>query len=204
MLSGEMKMKDFVRKMETEKDLQDYIREMIPKEVLTCPEHPILKVPGYPLLERHNYDLFEALHGYRFNDSLGDNLNIYTTLESYYCYYFPETQCTEAYIDDFRLYLDIAGDIYDGEEVREDIQRIVSECRNIVGKGKKKAFSRLLLKEAFHVEKGHRPYWIQEAEWPRGEKSPMKYVGSRRIPDGKVFIFTDFDTGAVREVEQYY
>ena len=32
----------------------------------------------------------------------------------------------------------------------------------------------------------------------------MKYICSKRIPDGKVFLFSDVDTGEMREIEQYY
>lgn len=204
LLTGKIEMSVFIQKMKTDWNLQMYLHNMIPKEVWVDSEHPILKIPGYPLLERHNYDLFEALHEFRFNDSIRDNFNIFWTLKKYYCYYFPKTPCVNHYEEDFNLFLTAAADYYEGPEVEKDIQRIFAECRKVSGKGKKKAMAKELLRETFHTEKGCRPYWIQGAEWPRGKNSPMKYIGCKKIPDGKAFLFSDTDTGEIREIEQYY
>ena len=122
----------------------------------------------------------------------------------YYCYYFPETSCVNHYNEDKDLFWSVSADYYEGPEVEKDIQRILVECRKVSGKGKKRAKAKELIRETFHTEKGKRPYWIQGSEWPRGKYSPMKYICSKRIPDGKVFLFSDVDTGEMREIEQYY
>ena len=204
LLTGKIEMSVFLQKMKTDPSVQLYLRIMIPQDVLVDSSHPILKIPGYPLLERHNYDLFEALHEFRFNDSLRDNFNIFWTLKKYYCYYFPETSCVNHYNEDKDLFWSVSADYYEGPEVEKDIQRILVECRKVSGKGKKRAKAKELIRETFHTEKGKRPYWIQGSEWPRGKYSPMKYICSKRIPDGKVFLFSDVDTGEMREIEQYY
>ena len=81
---------------------------------------------------------------------------------------------------------------------KERIAKEQAKEKERIAKGKQ------MIKDAFHVEDNKRPRWIQSCEWPMGVKSPMKYVGRRKIDDGAVFIFRDVDTAEIREVEQFY
>ena len=49
-----------------------------------------------------------------------------------------------------------------------------------------------------------RPRWIQNAEWPAGKNSPMKYLYRKSISDGSEYYFEDVDTGEVRKIVQFY
>jgi hypothetical protein len=75
---------------------------------------------------------------------------------------------------------------------------------SITPKTKRIKETKAKLAELFHVTDRKRPYWIQGAEWPAGKNSPMKYLNKKKISDGMVYVFSDVDTGEVREIIQYY
>lgn len=61
-----------------------------------------------------------------------------------------------------------------------------------------------MLNELFHIEDKKYPHWVQEPEWPMGEKSPMKFIGQERTGERVRFTFRDADTDEERVIEQLY
>lgn len=212
MLTGQMEMPEFVAKLHSDPELRNEIRNLIPPEAVNDPSHPIWKHDNYATFKQRgsdylNYFLylckFEGTFC-KFKGTIGDNLNVWATLKSTYSYYYPDLPYTRKYEEMHDLYLGAIGDCFEGTEVLPVVEKIVLDALPIKGKGKRIQAAKAELKKQFHVEGRKRPYWIQGAEWPMGEKSPMKYVGQKRIGEMVQYYFEDVDTGATEIVEQYY
>ena len=205
MLSGEMEMKDFVYLMENDKSLQKYIRELIPEEMRKNPKHPIWEKYCFETMENNDFDILKVIAKYpKTNDVIGDNVNIFGIFKRFYGFLHPEIKCTTKYYDEHSLYLSAIGDSFEGEEVTEYIERIVKKSINITPKSKRIKETKEQIKQLFHVTDNKRPRWIQNAEWPAGKNSPMKYLYRKSIPDGSEYYFEDVDTGEVRKIVQFY
>lgn len=70
-------------------------------------------------------------------------------------------------------------------------------------KSQRKKELRKKLKEAFHIEGTKCPRWVQGAEWPMGQNSPMEYLSRSKKGAAVIFTFRDVDTGEICEVEQF-
>jgi hypothetical protein len=205
MLTGQMEMKEFVQLLKNDENLQEAVRHLIPRELETNRNHPFWKTYSYDALEKCQFDFLKHMCKFiKFNNSIGDNLNIWGTIGHIYGFLHPELQFTSKYMEEHSLYLDVAAEYYEGVEVRDYIEAIIRENISITPKTKRIKETKAKLAELFHVTDRKRPYWIQGAEWPAGKNSPMKYLNKKKISDGMVYVFSDVDTGEVREIIQYY
>lgn len=205
MLTGQMPMPEFTQHLQTDRRLQDVLRQLIPREAVNNPDHVIWRKHSYDTAKKYGFDVLALLFGlHRMDGSLGDNLNIYGTIKAIYQYYEPNLNYTSKYHDAYDVYLSAVGEYYEGLEVMPLLNQIVADALPIRPKYKRDKLLRERLKEVFHVVGKNRPYWIQGGEWPMGKNSPMQYVGRNSIPDGVCYTFRDVDTGEVRMVEQYY
>ena len=205
MLIGEMEMKDFVQLINNDKSLQTYIRELIPEEMKNNPDHAIWKNYCYEAMKNNDFDILKVIATYpKRNNVIRDSVNVFGIFEAIYCFLHPEIKCTTKYYDEHSLYLSAIGDSFEGEEVTEYIERIVKKNINITPKSKRLKETKEQIKQLFHVTDNKRPRWIQNAEWPAGKNSPMKYLYRKSISDGSEYYFEDVDTGAVRKIVQFY
>ena len=189
-------------------DLQNEIRGLIPKDARNNCSHELWKnIPISPYRDVSNYDLFEFIvKRCEFNLSLGENLNIFRALYKFYHCYYPDFPFTTKYSDYYDLYLHVAGDYFEGPEVNERIEQIISEYYTIKPKTKQRKLARERIRQEFHIVGNKYPHWIQSPEWPMGEKSPMMYVSRSKgkEPDEVDYHFVDVDTGNVRIVKQFF
>lgn len=204
-LSGEMEMCDFIAKLYTDSALQNYIADLVPVEARYNMEHELWRKFSYFALETHDFNLYRyLLQRYRLDNSLGDNLNVASVVYRFYSYRYQEAPYPQKYADAFGLYLDAAGEYFEGPEVVHLIERIVTEALLIRPKSDRRRTVKQKLAELFHVEGRKYPRWIQGPEWPMGKNSPMQFVGRKKINDGVEYHFTDVDTREIRIVVQYY
>ena len=204
-LAGELEAKAFYQQLFSNKDLQTRIRELIPKDAMGNPEHPLWKRFAYTALSRYHFDLFRYVeNAYRFDGSLGDNLNIWGTISDFYQYHHPDFTITTKYHDAFDLFLNAAGDTFSGPEVQAFVERIIYEELNVKPKTKRIKETRARIREAFHVNDGPKPYWIQGGEWPMGKNTPMRFMRKKRIGEKVEYYFEDTETGEMRIITQYY
>ena len=209
MLTGKMSMKDFVALLENNGRIRQEIRELVPEDAKHNPSHPFWKIVAYPFLQPYDFDLLTGLmhicfpHGY--NNTIEQNLNVFSTIRTAYRYYKPDLTYTSMYEQQFDLYLTVIHDCFDGPEVKDFVEQIIQEALMIKGKGKQVAFAKEKIKELFQEENTkQRPYWIQGPEWPCGQRSPMKFIERKRHGEAVAFTFLDIDTGEMRTVTQYY
>lgn len=205
MLTGQLPMSEFTQALQTDRALQDTIRHFVPEEAKNDPHHPFWNRIAYSVLKLFDFDyLAFVLALSRFDGTIGDALNIFSFFEDAYMYYHPEIVCTTAYYEAHSLYLDAVGSFYEGPEVTQLLNQLVTEELPVKSKSKQMKLLRGKLKEAFHIVGNKRPYWIQGGEWPIGKNSPMQYIGRNKIPDGIQYVFRDVDTDTIRMIEQYY
>lgn len=205
MLTGQIEMKEFVTVLQSDKESQDTISKLVPQEAVNNPEHEYWTTAPYKALEQNSFDYYRLLLKIcHFDDSIGDNLNLFSSLARGYQYYHPELHCTSKYEEGFDLYLDVIRDCFDGPEVSSVVEQIINDAILIKSKSKRLKEAKANVKAQFHVVNKQYPRWIQGPEWPMGVESPMRYVGRKRISDGVAYSFVDVTTGAIRIVEQYY
>ena len=205
MLTGEIPMKEFVRLLISEQQVQSELNNLIPEEAKWDEDHPLWKHVAFSFLLEYDFDLHRGIMARRLlDDSMGDNLNIWGTIHRIYEYINPDLPFTTKYEDDFQLYLDVVKEIYDGPEVRSVLEGIFTDAFKEKSKTARKKKAKAAILEAFHVEDKNRPYWIQGAEWPMGQNSPMKYISKKREDEVVKYTFTDVDTEEIKIVEQYY
>ena len=205
MLIGEMEMKKFVKLLHTDINLQNELRALVPADAINNEDHTLWKRIGYNTFRKHKFDLVSVLACIcKFDGTIGDNLNIWSTVETVYKFNHPDLVCTKRYEESFDLYLDVIQDCYDGPEVEHIVETIVQNALQYKTKKMRIATAKNDVREAFHVEDRKRPYWIQGPEWPMGAQSPMKFNSRKRVGEFVQYYFVDVDTGEGRTVEQFY
>lgn len=204
-LTGEMDISDFKALILTDTHLQLQLRTLIPDDAKSNAECGLWKKFSFSALNQFDFDLLDYLHSmFKFDDSIADNLNIWSTIRSVYTFYCPEICCTSKYSDAFDLYLDVVKDRYDGPEVRHIVNRVVLDALHLKTKKERIAQAKRQINELFHVANGKYPRWIQGAEWPMGEYTPMAFISQERRSERINYIFEDVDTKKKITVVQYF
>lgn len=205
MLAGKMAMCTFTSLLRTNDRLQMYVRDLIPSEAINSGQHDFWKRISYDAFRRNQFDFIKFLYSLcRFDESVGDNLNIFSFMKNVYTYSHPDFKCTTLYQEAFDLYLDVVKDCYDGPEVRHIVDQIIHEALLRKTKKEKIQFANDSISSKFHLAGKKRPRWIQGAEWPMGMYSPMEFVSQCRSTESVQYQFIDVDTKEVRFVEQFY
>lgn len=205
-LTGETEAKDFISMLKTDNELQNSIRTLIPNELRNHPEHPFWKKIYYYAFQEYDFDCMEyIMNNYLLDNSIGDNLNIFSDIQVFYSFRFPTLKCTNRYEEEFSLFLDAVGDRFEGPEVQETIERIIREALDIKPKTKRIKAVKEKINEVFHVEdRKNYPRWIQGAEWPMGESSPMRFIKQERKGEEVLYYFQDVDNANIRTISQFY
>lgn len=205
LLTGEMEMSVFLSLVETDAALQEQLRNLVPSEAVNNPDHELWKKYSYWAVAQFEFDFYMRLMScYRFDLSLGDNLNIFSSIRRFYFYTHPTLTCTTKYEDAFDLYLDVVKDCYDGPEVRELVQKIVYDAIPEKTKKARREKARLEIENQFHINGKNKPRWIQGPEWPMGQSSPMEFISQKRSKEYVEYLFEDFDTKKQRLIVQHY
>ena len=205
MLEGEITMDAFMPLFLENKELKTYISNLIPVDAVNNPGHILWKNYSYDALFEVDFDLYQHLmYIVRLDGSIGDSLNLSSSLYRVYSYHYPETKLTNIYSNLFDLYLDVVRECYGGPEVEPLIEEIVRSCIDIRPKKTRNKITREKMLVLFHIKDNKFPRWIQGAEWPCGKSTPMQFIKQRRIPEGVEYLFCDFETGEERVIQQFY
>ncbi len=205
MLSGDMEMENFIHILHTDTKLQNQVRALIPKEAINNVDHLLWTKIDYEALRQHDFDLISHLSWIcKYNGTIADNLNIWSTIKTLYTYHNPDLVCTNIYEESFALYLNIIQDCYDGPEVEHIVESIIRNALQQKTKKLRTATAKQDVQRIFHLKGRQRPYWIQGPEWPMGVQSPMKFIARKRVGELMQYCFMDVDTGESRIVEQFY
>ena len=92
MLTGEIPMKEFVRLLISEQQVQSELNNLIPEEAKWDEDHPLWKHVAFSFLLEYDFDLHRGIMARRLlDDSMGDNLNIWGTIHRIYEYINPDS-----------------------------------------------------------------------------------------------------------------
>ena len=205
-LSGEMSVRDFVAALQCDDQLRKQVNGLMPSDAINEPQHDIWKRFSYETASLCGFEIVAILKKLCvFDNSLGDNLNVFATISFFYIFNYPDFPCTDQYRDAYGLFLDAVGERFDGPEVQEVTEKIVYECLDIRPKTKRVKTAKERVYETFHMEdRKLYPRWIQGSEWPMGKNSPMQFAKQTRRGESVLFYFRDVDTGEERIITQYY
>ena len=208
-MSGRMGIVDFEKEFKVNSHLRDEINKLIPAEAKSNPNHPMWaykRQRSYELLKSKDFDIVSYIYKIvRFDGRLGDNLNFFSTIELFFSVCYPEAECTTFYHDIYAFFLDACVETYNSPETRDVLENILKDSFSGLGsRAKRITAAKTLVREVYHVDGNTRPYWINGSLWPMGEKSPMKFVSSRRNGEMKTYTFVDVDTGEKRDVTDWY
>ena len=205
MLIGEIPMSEFILEVNRTPEAMEQVISIIPKEAIRNPSHGLWQKISYDWARLCDFNAWEGLCNIcRFDNSIGDNLNIWGTLQRIYSYSYPNLPYTTKYQDIHTLYLQAIGDYYGGPEVEDIIENIIIDSLKLKNKSQRIKNVKEQIKNTFHVIDNKKPWWIQGAEWPRGVNSPMQFIEKKRRGEEVRYIFKDVDTGEIRTVVQYY
>ena len=205
MLSAQISMRAFLDVISSNSDLISCINNLIPNDSINNVEHPIWLSFSYDAMEKVNFKIWDEIKNIAsFDNSLGDNLNIFGVVKIFYCYSHPDFRPTTKYKEEFGLLLDVAGETYGGPEVEKLINDIISQYVSITPKTRRIREAKEKIAAVFHVFDKKTPHWINGAEWPMGLLSPMQFIEEKRIEDGKLYRFQDIDTTMFCDITQYY
>lgn len=204
-LTGNISLDIFIKKLQDDQEIQDYIRTLVPIEAKSDPSHDFWQVVPYDSLRRNDFDYYQFLFWALYaKDRFSRNLNIFSRLRKLYLYHYPNTPCTDRYEREFDVYLDVIKDCFDGPDVRETVEQIINYSLQYCSKAQRKKSAQLAIIEQFHLVKNKRPRWIQGPEWPLGSNSPMAFVSQKRNGNAVCYEFVDVDTGETKVVKQFY
>ena len=211
-LTGNIDMEQFLKRLQDDPELQEYIRRLVPEAAKEDPSHVFWKSVSYQSVKRDHFDYYRFIFRMANSDlwashpdgRIGKYLNIFSLLKKAYLYYHPDIVCTRRYEDVFDVYLDAVGDCFEGPEVCALVEQIILDTMQLSAKTKRVKQARTVIHDVFHIESSKRPRWIQGPEWPMGSCSPMQFVGQKK--DGEVvnYTFRDVDTGETKNIKQYY
>ena len=205
MLIGEIPMSEFIIEVNRSPEAMEQVISIIPKEAIRNPSHGLWQKISYDWARLCDFNAWEGVCNIcRFDNSIGDNLNIWGTLQRIYSYSYPNLPYTNKYQDIHTLYLQAIGDYYGGPEVEDIIENIIIDSLKLKTKSQRIKHAKEQIKKAFHIVDNKKPWWIQGAEWPRGVNSPMQFIEKKRRGEEVRYIFKDIDTGEIRTVVQYY
>lgn len=205
MLTGEIKMSEFIDQINQNPVAMELVATIIPQDAVNNPDHGLWQKISYDWARMCGFNAWEGICNIcRFDDSIGDNLNIWGTLHAIYSYSYPNLPYTTKYHDIHTIYLEAIGDYYGGPEVKDIIESIIVDSLELKTKSQRIKYAKEKIKNTFHVVDNKKPWWIQGAEWPCGINSPMQFIEKKRRGEAVHYIFRDVDTGEIRTVIQYY
>lgn len=214
---GRIKVPDFLKYCKKHSEVLDFLTAIAGSEFKTVVVHKKNEENGYLqyIPEELPFDARLFLNEELKNKGgiLGKHLNIHGLFSNIVATAFPEENII---IDDtlhnrYSFMLDACPEYIGGEEVDDLLESLLESLPQKLSKTKRIQLYKELVKEAFHVEAGQYPRWIQEAEWPVGEDGvPMRFVSQKRKKGKEYdtmffteFLFEDVKTGKQRVIKQF-
>ena len=150
-------------------------------------------------------DFHEYFHITKAFQTPGNRVNAYSFLLSLARKAYPELKESNRFSKEYGFYLDVCGECMDGPEIEQYVDSTIFEIYNSSLKmSDKKRIAKQKLREVFHITDKKYPRWIQGAEWPMGQNSPMQYIARKRDGERVIFTFQDVDTAETKDVVQFY
>ena len=206
---------DFIAEINKSNEILDWVQSIVPPQIkgsIAVPiesDDPRIRIKNIPV-SYNIYDAFKKFEypGFRKN-SLGYQLNVHAEISRIMVAAFPEKRLVpdEKLGNMFSFLLEVCPSYIGGSEVDESgiLEEVVTSIPKELSKTARQRWAKERIKELFHVEGRHRPYWIQEPEWPVYQGEPMEYVRTvKHGVEGQTHYFRDPKTGVERTVEDWH
>ena len=129
---------------------------------------------------------------------------IYDMIQTAVLTKYPDIKRTKRYRQDDDYYYKAMGNSIGGSEIMVYAASILDQFPRTMKAADRAKAGKEALWQAFHIKDRKFPRWVQGADWPMGQNSPMEYLGQKRDGELVALRFRDVDTGEERIVEQYY
>ena len=149
MLTGKIEMPLFVHMFKSNHLLQKEIDGLIPTDAITNTEHDLWKSMSYEALQKTNFCLSSFIeHLCKFDNSPGDNLNLFGTIRRIYTFASPGISCTNIYHDTYDLFVSVVQNCFYGPEVSNLVTQIINESLTYKTKKKRTEMAKKEINEA--------------------------------------------------------
>ena len=137
---------------------------------------------------------------------LGEQLNVHDAISRLPLAAFPdeEIKVSTKIEKKFLFLLDNCPRSVGGPESDPYIEKLLDEIPADLPNKTRAQMFRARIKEEFHLDGKHYPYWCQEAEWPMHNGKPMRYVSQLRRGEMRFYLFEDVETGEECVIFQSY
>lgn len=205
MLTGQVEMPRFIVAFQSDENLQNALRSLLPADAINNPQHDLWTRISYSSFRQNDFDFVRFITWIcRLDCSMDDNLNLFCFVKTMYMYNYPFTECTSYYRDIHGLYLDAVRDCYDGPEVKMLVQESLKVALTEPTKSKRTKRAKETILKLFHVDSQKRPRWIHGPEWPMGQHSPMKFISQKSKGECVIYHFVDVDTNEEKVITEFY
>lgn len=202
-VSGKLTYSQFEEMFTADPSIWDTAQTLLTPEIMNDSNHPFWSKSNRMRLESNNYSVQYACLSFGY-DTVGRVIT-HRLLGELLSYQYPDVilrDPPDVSVSDLRekLGMDYLGGV--------EVDNLIDEILN--GKDGNTTVTKFIntakqkLRILFHLIPRKYPRWIQEPEWPMGEKSPMEYIAQQRCGEMVEFIFQDVDTGEQRIVKQFY
>lgn len=202
-VSGKLTYEQFEEMFSVDPSIWEIAQTLLTPEIMNDKDHPFWSKSNRNRLESNNFSVRSACLSFGF-DIFG-RVVTHRMLGELLSYQYPDIVLRDppdVSASDLRekLRMDYLG----GIEVDNLIDEILNNKDENTTVTKFVNDTKQKLRILFHLVPRKYPRWIQEPEWPMGEKSPMAYISQQRCGDMVEFIFQDADTNEQRIVKQFY
>ena len=214
-VEGRVSPSGFIAEINKSNEILDWVQSIVPPQIkgsIAVPiesDDPRIRIKNIPV-PYNIYDAFKKFEypGFRKN-SLGYQLNVHAEISRIMVAAFPEKRLVpdEKLGNMFSFLLEVCPSYIGGSEVDESgvLEEVVTSIPKGLSKTAGQRWAKERIKELFHVEGRHHPYWIQEPEWPMLNGEPMAYVRTvKHGMEGQTHYFHDPQTGVERSVEDWH
>ena len=193
-VEGDITIAEFMDQLKKELELQQYLRENMPKTLLRFRD-----------IEISNNDIVDCFQKTFCWKKIGDALSIHYLVKTWLKENNILAKPTEIYSEKFGFLLDVKPDYINGEQAESLIDEIIQSVPETMSKTKRIKEIKAKIKEAFHVEDKKYPRWAQDTDWPFSKTGkPLKYLSRKTDGDLVQHTFVDVDTGEETIVEEFY
>ncbi|MDE6058807.1 MAG: hypothetical protein K2G44_02080 [Clostridia bacterium] len=192
-VSGEITIEEFREIYFNNVEIQQFLQDNLPDKMLKT----------YGGLKLSNGDFNEVLKAYHWGTKFG-NYGVQCCIKRWLSDNSIDCVVTPTYQDDFEFLLDIMPDYINGVEAERLIESICQSAPQNLGKTKYRRLIKEKIKEAFHIQDGKYPKWVQHTDWPFSPiGKPLKYLSTKKDGDLIQYTFVDIDTGNITIVEEF-
>ncbi len=202
-VSGKLTYSEFETLFTDDPSIWDIAQSLLTSEIMNDMDHAFWSKSNRSRLESNNYSVQYACLSFGY-DVVG-RVVTHRMLGELVTYQYPDIvlcEPPEFSVNDLRdkLGMEYLG----GTDVDALIDEVLSKKNDSISTSKFVNMAKQELRTLFHLVPRKYPHWIQEPEWPMGEKSPMEFCSQKREGERTCFIFRDVDTQETKVVEQFY